>query len=136
MTVARGGFACPKCGKPNDAATPVGDDPAAVPVPGDVLVCIGCATPAIVTANLRGDAVSYARLRRWSERAGAFVWGPFHILEPARRRFDSSGTALCGVSFFKAQEVPELPHGARLCLKCWTRSGSLVTSSVSSGDGS
>ncbi len=51
MTVARGGFACPKCGKPNDAATPVGDDPAAVPVPGDVLVCIGCATPAIVTAD-------------------------------------------------------------------------------------
>jgi hypothetical protein len=48
---ARGSFACPVCGMPNDAADQVGGDPAAVPGPGDVLVCIGCAEPAIVGAD-------------------------------------------------------------------------------------
>jgi len=47
---ARGAFTCPACGKPNDAAT-AADLSGVVPGPGDVLVCIGCAEPAIVAPD-------------------------------------------------------------------------------------
>lgn len=35
---------CPSCGKDLDGATPVGDDKEIVPEPGDVTICVYCAT--------------------------------------------------------------------------------------------
>lgn len=45
---ARGPFACPACGSDNDAATQVAGDPVAAPSPGDLMVCIDCAAPAVM----------------------------------------------------------------------------------------
>jgi hypothetical protein len=42
---------CPACGKLNDAATPIGSGNK--PGPGDVAVCIGCASVVIYDKDLR-----------------------------------------------------------------------------------